>query len=76
MAIFARVEKTHEDENLIRYRYEDSAGSQRTLIFEKSTEKLSPEDGPEDTLYRAVAMKLAGILVRSGESPERFMVQS
>ncbi|MBL1121009.1 hypothetical protein JK364_53600 [Streptomyces sp. 110] len=75
MALCAHVERIYEDEKVVRYQYENSTGERRTLFLDKTTEQLSPESGAEDTLYRAIAMKLASLWVRDGAPPTHFIVQ-
>jgi hypothetical protein len=76
MAIYARVEKLHEDNLEVRYQFTDIQGVERFLLLDKIAEKTRPEDGIEDVLYRAVATKIAVSYVRDGEAPDRLIVQS
>jgi hypothetical protein len=76
MALYARVEKTEEDERRVRYAYTDVAGATRILLLDKDAGTTSADDGVEDMLYRAVAGKVAAAWAHSGVAPDRLMVQS
>lgn len=76
MALYAEVEKLEESDQLVRYRFTDIKGVERTMTLNKVTEDMSVEDGVEDMLYRAVARKVAIAWTREGSAPDRLLVQS
>lgn len=76
MALYAEVEKLDESDELVRYKFTDIRGMERTILLNKVTEQMSLEEGEEDMLYRAVARKVAIAWARNGSAPDRLLVQS
>ncbi|MEV6550942.1 hypothetical protein AB0M57_19855 [Streptomyces sp. NPDC051597] len=76
MAIFSEVKKVDESEQEVRYSFSNGIDAERFLILDKINEKLHPEDGIENVVYRAVARKIATAWIREGKAPERLTVNS
>ena len=66
MAILVDLFKEYEDERIVKYRFADVDKPQRTLVFDKQSETIQPEDGVHDTLFRA--HNPAGRSMRPGPS--------
>lgn len=76
MAIAAAIRKVGESAQEARYSFSNGTDPERFLILDKANEKLRPEDGIEDVVYRAVARKIATAWSREGTAPDRLTVNS
>lgn len=59
MAIYIELKKLAEDETKTTYGFSGADGSQRTLIFDRAEERIWPEDGAKDGMFRAAAQTVA-----------------
>jgi hypothetical protein len=59
LAIYIELKKLAEDKTKTTYGFSDADGSQRTLIFDRAEERIWPEDGTQDGMFRAAAQTVA-----------------
>lgn len=72
VAMRISLRKQTEDDTSVRYEFTTEDGPVRFLVFDKANETILPEDGIKDGVFRGAAGKLAGVLLETGQAPERL----
>ncbi|HEX9338180.1 MAG TPA: hypothetical protein VF892_19940 [Pseudonocardiaceae bacterium] len=76
MAILVKMEKVSDDGRSATYRFGTSDGPYRTLVFDRTDERIWPEDGARDAVFRAAAGKLSKVWTERGEAPDSIAYQA
>ncbi|MFD9896541.1 hypothetical protein [Amycolatopsis sp. NPDC058986] len=76
MAILVNLRKVEDDDRVARYWFQSASGPRRVLVFDRTTEKVWPEDENRDAIFRAAAMKLSKVWLEKNELPELLVHQA
>jgi len=70
------VQKIEGDERSAKYSFTTGDGPERTLFIDLDEDRIWPEDGDRDVVYRGAAQALARELRTQGRLPDRALLQS
>jgi hypothetical protein len=72
MAILVYLRKESESASHAHYRFHTVDGPERSLVLDKESGTIRPDDGRTDGVFRAAARKLAAAW-RDGKTPDRLV---
>lgn len=70
MAVYAKMNKIHEDATTVRYLLDDGEHADRIVVFNKSSEEIYPEDGNRNGAFEGAARKFATAHLKTGQAPD------
>jgi hypothetical protein len=76
LGLYVRVEKVDGDDRSARYSFTTGEGSARTLFIDLDEDRVWPEDGDRDVVFRGAAQALARELDAQGRLPDLALLQS
>jgi hypothetical protein len=76
MAMLVEMRKLSDDGRSARYGFGTPDGADRVLVFDRTEERIWPEDDKRDAVFRAAAGKLAKIWSERGEVPDTVVYQA
>lgn len=76
MAILIRMRKLADDGRSMTYSFGPPDGPNRTLVFDRATDRVWPEDGSRDAVFRAAAGRLARAVRDEGTPPDSLVYQA
>lgn len=76
VAIYIRLEKLADDGRLVRYSFATADGPRRTLVFDREEQRMWPEDGEWDGIFRGAAQAIGRAWRKSGELPDSTALQA
>jgi len=77
MAIYLELKKLSDDETRTTYGFAGADGARRTLVFDRTEERIWPEDDVKDGIFRAAAQTVAKAWRKHGnELPDTIRHQS
>jgi hypothetical protein len=76
MAIYVRAEKIAGDDRRATYSFGPGGGSARTLVVDLDEDRIWPEDGNEDGIFRGAALAIVRERRRQGGLPDVALHQA
>jgi hypothetical protein len=76
LGLYVRVQKVAGDDRSATYSFTTGEGSERTLFIDLDEDRIWPEDGNRDGIFRGAAQALARELRKQGKLPDLALLQS
>jgi hypothetical protein len=76
MGLYVRAEKIAGDDRSASYSFGTGDGAERTLFFDLGKDRIWPEDGNEDGIFRGAALAIVREWRRQGKLPDVALHQS
>jgi hypothetical protein len=76
MAMLVNLRRVRDDGAIATYWFQSASGQRRVLFFDRAEERVWPEDGNRDAIFRAAAMKLSKVWLQKNELPETAVYQA
>ena len=76
MALYVRVEKVDGGDRSAKYSFSTGDGPARILLIDLDADRVWPEDGDRDVVFRGAAQALAHELDAQGRLPDLALLQS
>jgi hypothetical protein len=76
MGLYVRVQKIAGDDRSATYSFTTGEAAERTLFIDLDEDRIWPEDGNRDGVFRGAAQALARELRNQGRLPELALLQS
>ena len=76
MGLYVRVQKIAGDDRSATYSFTTGEAAERTLFIDLDEDRIWPEDGNRDGVFRGAAHALARELRNQGRLPELALLQS
>jgi hypothetical protein len=75
-AMLVNLRKVADDGRVAQYWLRTVDGPRRLLNFDRVDERVWPEDGNRDAIFRAAATKISAAWLERGELPENLAHQA
>ena len=76
MGLYVRVQKVAGDDRSARYSFTTGDVPERILLVDLDQDRIWPEDGDRDAIFRGAAQALARELEAQGRLPDLALLQS
>jgi hypothetical protein len=76
MAIYIQLDKVTDDGRLVKYSFATMSGPRRTLVFDREEERMWPEDGNWDGIFRGAAQVVGRAWRNGGELPDSMELRA
>jgi hypothetical protein len=76
VAMLVNLRRVQDDGTVAKYWFQSASGPRRVLFFDRSAERVWPEDESRDAVFRAAAMKLSKVWLDKKELPETVVYQA
>jgi hypothetical protein len=76
MGLYVRVQKVAGDDRSATYSFTTGEAAERTLFIDLDQDRIWPEDGNRDGVFRGAAQALAREVRHQGKLPDLALLQS